>query len=177
MNPSHEAAYIIDPALWVRNVLGVEPTPWQEEFLRAKLGASIVVLTARQVGKTTAAAWAVAHCMLYTPNSLSVVAAPSLRQGEEMLRRIRDNLIAGGAKLVTDKAQIIELDNGARVLALPENDDSIRGLTVDGWIVVDEAARVGEAALLPMRAQARRSVCDAVYGLEPDRSVLERMEQ
>jgi len=37
MNPSHEAAYIIDPAMWVRNVLGVEPTPWQEEFLRAKL--------------------------------------------------------------------------------------------------------------------------------------------
>ncbi len=94
--------------------------------------------------------------MLYNPNSLSVVAAPSLRQGEEMLRRIRDNLSKGGAKLLTDKAHVIELDNGSRVLALPENDNSIRGLTVDGWIVVDEAARVGEeliAALLPMRAR------------------------
>ncbi len=50
-----------------------------------------------------------------------------------MLRRIRDNLIAGGAKLESDKAQVIELDNGARVLALPENDNSIRGL--DGrWL-------------------------------------------
>ncbi len=42
-------------------------------FCGLQLGASIVVLTARQVGKTTAAAWAIAHCMLYTPNSLSVV--------------------------------------------------------------------------------------------------------
>jgi Terminase large subunit, T4likevirus-type, N-terminal len=156
MNPSHELAYRIDPPHWVRNILGIEPSPWQEDFLRTKLGAWIAVLTARQVGKTTVASWAIAHCMLYNPNSLSVVAAPSLRQGEEMLRRIRQVLITAGAGLVVDKVQAIELDNGSRVLALPENDDSIRGLTVDGWIVVDEAARVGEAliaALMPMRAR------------------------
>ena len=43
-----------------------------------------------------------------------------------------------------------------RVLALPGNDDSIRGLTVDGWIVADEAARLSDemiAALGPMRAR------------------------
>jgi hypothetical protein len=42
------------------------------------------------------------------------------------------------------------------VLALPGSDDSIRGLTVDGWIVADEAAYLGEnmiAALRPMRAR------------------------
>jgi hypothetical protein len=42
------------------------------------------------------------------------------------------------------------------VLALPSSDDSIRGLTVDGWIVADEAARLSEdllAALRPMRAR------------------------
>ena len=27
-------------------------------------------------------------------------------------------------------------------MALPSTDDSIRGLTVDGWIVADEAARL-----------------------------------
>ena len=156
MNTSHELAYSIDPALWVRNALGIEPTLWQDDFLRAKLGASIIVLTARQIGKTTVAGWAIAHCMLYTPNSLSVIAAPSLRQGEETLLRIRECLIKAAAKLTTDKAQAIGLENGSRVLALPENDDSIRGLTVDGWIVVDEAARVSEeliAAVLPMRAR------------------------
>ena len=46
--------------------------------------------------------------------------------------------------------------NGSRVLALPGSDDSIRGLTVDAWIVADEAARLSDdliAALRPMRAR------------------------
>jgi hypothetical protein len=66
MSKLRDIAYRIDPALWVREVLGVEPAGWQAEFLRAPLGASIVALTARQVGKTTAAAWAIAHYMLFT---------------------------------------------------------------------------------------------------------------
>ena len=57
MNAHRELAYIIDPALWVREALGIEPAPWQDQFLRAKQGASIIVLTARQVGKTTVAGW------------------------------------------------------------------------------------------------------------------------
>jgi hypothetical protein len=42
------------------------------------------------------------------------------------------------------------------VLALPGSDDSIRGLTVDGWIIADEAARASPeliSALRPMRAR------------------------
>ena len=73
MSKLREVAYRIDPALWVREVLGVEPRAWQEEFLRAPRGASILALTARQVGKTTTAAWAIAHSMLFTPGSLSVI--------------------------------------------------------------------------------------------------------
>ena len=67
MSKLRELAYQIDPVLWVREVLGVEPTAWQQEFLRAPRGASILALTARQVGKTMAASWAIAHFMLFTP--------------------------------------------------------------------------------------------------------------
>ena len=35
MNSCVKLAYRIDPVLWVREVLGVEPAPWQAEFLRA----------------------------------------------------------------------------------------------------------------------------------------------
>jgi hypothetical protein len=55
------------------------------------------------------------------------------------------------------------------VLALPGSDDSIRGLTVDGWIVADEAARLSEdliAALRPMRArrpQARLAMLSTAW--------------
>jgi hypothetical protein len=158
MNIQTELAYRVDPALWVKNVLGVTPMPWQETFLRTPQNASILALTARQVGKTTTAAWAIAHCMLFTPGSLSVVACPTQRQSAEAVRRVREALIKAGARIVRDNVYEIELENGSRVLALPGSDDSIRGLTVDGWIVADEAARLPQnliAALRPMRARTQ----------------------
>jgi len=151
-----EVAYQIDPALWVVEVLGVEPTAWQAQFLRAPLGASIIALTARQVGKTTVAAWAITHHMLFTPGGLSVIACPAQRQSAEAVRRVRENLTKIGAELKSVHVYGIELTNGSRVLALPGSDDSIRGLTVDGWIVADEAARLSNdliSALRPMRAR------------------------
>jgi Terminase large subunit, T4likevirus-type, N-terminal len=156
MNPVRELAYRVDPARWVRDVLAAEPAPWQEELLRAKRGASILALTARQSGKTTAAAWAMAHTAVFMPGSLSVVACPAQRQSGEAVRRVRESLLKSGAKLTSDNVYGLEITNGARVLALPGSDDSIRGLTVDGWIVADEAARLPNdmiAALRPMRAR------------------------
>ena len=67
MNIHREVAYRLDPARWVHDVLGMSPTAWQEKFLRAPRGASILALTARQVGKTTTAAWAIAHFMFLLP--------------------------------------------------------------------------------------------------------------
>ena len=81
MSKLREIAYRVDPVVWVREVLGVEPTAWQAEFLRAPQGSSILALTARQVGKTTTAAWAMAHVALHVPNSLSGGAAPECRSG------------------------------------------------------------------------------------------------
>ena len=156
MNTKREIAYQVDPALWVREVLGMTPTSWQESFLRARRGASILALTARQVGKTTSAAWAIAHYMLFTPGSLSVIACPAQRQSAEAVRRVREFLIKVGVELESDNVFALELKNGSRVLALPSSDDSVRGLTVDGWIIADEAARLPEdliAALRPMRAR------------------------
>src|SRR5262245_5446051 len=119
-------------------------------------GASILALTARQCGKTTTAAWAIAHAALFLPGSLSVVACPAQRQSAEAVRRVREAIIKAGGKLVADNVYGLERTNGSRVLALPGSDDSIRGLTVDAWIVADEAARLSNdliAALRPMRAR------------------------
>src|SRR6516162_3594677 len=156
MSNLRELAYRVDPALWVRGVVGVEPTRWQEDFFRAPRGASILALTARQCGKTTTAAWAMAHGALFVPGSLSVVACPAQRQSAEAVRRVREAVVKAGSKLVADNVYGIELTNGSRVLALPGSDDSIRGLPVEAWIVADEAARLSNdliAALRPMRAR------------------------
>ncbi len=169
MNNLREVAYRIDPALWVRQVLRVTPTGWQEQFLRAPRGASILALTARQVGKTTTAAWALAQTMIFFPGSLSVIACPAQRQSAEAVRRVRGMLMKVGAELKSDHVYGLELHNGSRVLALPGSDDSIRGLTVDAWIVADEAARLPEdliAALRPMRArrpQARLAMLSTAW--------------
>jgi hypothetical protein len=151
-----DLAYSVDPALWVQQVLGIKPTEWQQRLLRAPRGATILALTARQCGKTTTAAWAMAHRALFVPGSLSVVACPAQRQSAEAVRRVRDAVVKAGAELKADNVYGLELSNGSRVLALPGSDDSIRGLTVDGWIVADEAARLSNdliAALRPMRAR------------------------
>lgn len=156
MNQLGEIAYRLDPVLWVREVVGTTPAAWQETFLRAPRGASILALTARQVGKTTTAAWGIGHAMLFNAGSLSVIGCPAQRQSGEAVRRVREVLVKAGAKFRADNVYGLELDNGSRVLALPGSDNSIRGLTVDAWIVADEAARLPEdliAALRPMRAR------------------------
>jgi hypothetical protein len=56
-----------------------------------------------------------------------------------------------------DNAFSVEIEGGARLLAMPGSDDaSIRGLSIDGDLVVDEAARVADplyAAARPMLAR------------------------
>ena len=110
MNTLREAAYAIDPVLWVRKVLGFEPTDWQQAFLRAPLGASLIALTGRQAGKTTTAALAVAHHMLFTPGGLSVIACPAQRQSAEAVRRVREILVKVGTELKNDNVYGLELN-------------------------------------------------------------------
>jgi hypothetical protein len=156
MSTEREIAYQLDPALWVREQLWITPMPWQDQFLRVQRGASILVLTARQIGKTTTAAWAIAHTMQFYPGSLSVIACPAQRQSGEAVRRVREILLKIGAQFKIENTYTLELQNHSRVLALPGDDETVRGLTVDGWIVADEAARLDAdliTALHPMRAR------------------------
>src|SRR4051794_28101967 len=119
MSKLRELAYQIDPVVWVRQVLKVEPTAWQMEFLRAPRGASLIALTARQAGKTTTAAWAIAFFVLFCPGSLSVIACPTQRQSGEAVRRVREILVQLKIELKSDHVYGLELKNGSRVLALP----------------------------------------------------------
>ena len=156
MRPLLRAAYRLDPAMWAEEVLGLDLDPWQVELLLAPGGAQVAVLSARQAGKTTAAAVAVAHEMAFRPGSLSVFAAPSQRQSAEAVRRVRAFLATAGVKLATSNVFGLETEAGSRVIALPGSDESVRGLSVDAMVVADEAARLTPellAALRPMRAR------------------------
>jgi hypothetical protein len=176
MQTKHEIAYRLDPVVWARDVLGINAHEWQLPFLRAKRGESMLALTARQVGKTTSAAIGMAHTAVFMPRSVSVVACPSQRQSAEAIRKVRDMVLKAGAELKSDNVYAIELANGSRVLALPGSDESVRGLTVDGWIVADEAARLfsgpHRGPATDARAMSASAAGHAVNRLEPHRSIL-----
>src|SRR5690242_19741105 len=108
IRPARDIAYGIDPVLWAIDVIGISPRKWQEEFLRVARGQAVLVLTARQVGKSTAAAIAMAHTAVFRPGSLSVVACPAQRQAAEALRKVRDMLLKAGQKLVSDNVYGLE---------------------------------------------------------------------
>ena len=97
---------------------GRHSSTWQKP-LRSPRGSSILALTARQVGKTTTAVWAIAHTMVFMPGSLSVIACPAQRQSAEAVRRVRESLLKVGAELESDNVYALELKNGSGVLALP----------------------------------------------------------
>ncbi len=138
--------YQQDIIVWSQRELGLTLDIWQKSLVSTPPGGRSIALVHRQAGKTTAAAVAVSHHLMFGPKgSTSLILAPTQRQSGEAIRRIRSLLLKAGAKLTIDNAFSLEIDNGSRVLGLPGQDDAaIRGLTVDGVLVVDEAARVAD---------------------------------
>jgi hypothetical protein len=160
---ARRALYTLSPSAWCRRELKLELDPWQIRMVHAPAASRVIALTFRQAGKTSAAAVGVAHTMVWRqPGSTSLVLAPTLRQSSELIRNLRGRLFAAGERLTVDNVFAIELANGSRALALPGADDaSIRGLSIDGDCVVDEAARVSDALYEAARPMLIRHVATA----------------
>jgi hypothetical protein len=73
---------------WARQLLGFEPDPKQQEVLSANTRRGILNCT-RQWGKSTTCAIKAVHYAQFHPDSLVVVASPSLRQSGEFLRKAK----------------------------------------------------------------------------------------
>jgi hypothetical protein len=141
---AREALYHLSPSSWARRELDLNLDDWQKKVTDAPPGSRLIALTHRQAGKSSAGSVAVSHRMIYrSPGSTSLVLCPTQRQSQELIRKVRNILLTVNHKnLKSDNAFSLELKNGSRVLALPgENEATIRGLTVDGDLIVDEAAR------------------------------------
>jgi hypothetical protein len=143
---ARRALYALSASAWSRREMKLALDPWQVRMIGAPGASRVIALTHRQAGKTTGAAVGVAHTMVWRrAGSTSLVLAPTLRQSSELIRNLRGRLTGAGERLSVDNTFSIELMNGSRALALPGADDaSIRGLSIDGDLVVDEAARVSD---------------------------------
>jgi hypothetical protein len=140
----------LDPAQLLR-VVGMTADEWQELLLRERPRRALV-LCARQVGKSTAAAAAALHEAIYNPAALILMISATQRQSGELLRRAR--LLLGalpGVGVVSETTMMIELRNGSRILSLPATEDTIRGYSAVALIVLDEAARVPDELYFSLR--------------------------
>ena len=98
------------------------------------------------------------HQAVYAPDSLVLVLSPSLRQSQELYRKILDTYNALGVdvpKPEEESSLRLELQNGSRIVSLPAKESTIRGFSGAAMLLVDEAARVDDAiyaAIRPMLA-------------------------
>ncbi len=151
-----DLALALDPVRLAARA-GLDPDPWQADLLRADTRQAIL-LCSRQSGKSTTTAILATHQAVYTPSSLVLLLSPSLRQSQELYRKVRDVYAAVGGDVPRpseESALRLELANGSRVVSLPGKEATVRGFSGVALLIVDEASRVPDAlyqAVRPMLA-------------------------
>jgi hypothetical protein len=135
---------------------GVEPDPWQAEFLRSS-SSRVLLNCSRQAGKSTTTALKSLHKALYAPGSLVLCLGPAERQAKEFFGKVSNFYRALGHKPSADSERKLgmELENGSRIEALPGSEKTIRGFSKVALLILDEAARIDDAlyyAVRPMLA-------------------------
>ena len=136
---------------------GIQPDQWQADLLRSTC-SDILMLCARQRGKSLVAA-ALALAVAFTrPPALVLLLCPTLRQSGELFK---EKLLGLYDRLhrpipaTQETALTLTLANGSRIISLPSSEKNIRGYSSVALLVVDEAARVPDElynAIRPMLA-------------------------
>lgn len=153
-NLTTDLAHALDPARLFRAATGHTPDAWQAQLLRSS-APRILLNCCRQSGKSSAVATLALHEALFRPGSLTLALSPSLRQSQELFKKIKSQERALGrpAQYVSETTTQLETRGGSRVISLPENEMTIRGYSGVTLLIIDEASRVGDdvySAVLPM---------------------------
>src|SRR5919199_2795780 len=144
-----------DPGRVLR-AAGMEPDPWQTA-LTLSSADRILMLCARQVGKSTLAAALALRAALLEAPALVLLLSPTLRQSGELFRKVMDlfGALRRPVPVVAESALRLELANGSRVVSLPGTEGTVRGYSGAALLVIDEASRVADSlycAVRPMLA-------------------------
>jgi hypothetical protein len=137
---------------------GITPDAWQSDLLRSD-AKQLILNCSRQSGKSTVCAVLAVHEALYTPDSLVLLLSPSLRQSQELFRKVKDIFLAlhtpHTPEISEESALRLELSNNSRIIALPGSEATIRGFSNVALLIVDEAATCEDSlffAIKPMLA-------------------------
>ncbi len=143
----------LDAAAFSQSI-GITPDPWQQEVLRAQ-DRRIILNCCRQSGKSTTTATKALHVAMFRPKSLVLIASPSMRQSQELFRKVQAAYYAMEARpvLIEDNKLSLAFDNGSRIISLPGVADTVRGFSAVTMLICDESAQIADAffaAVLPM---------------------------
>jgi hypothetical protein len=142
-----------DPCLMARRG-GITPDLWQADLLRSD-ARQMILLCSRQSGKSTITSILALHQAIYTPDSLILLLSPSLRQSQELFRKLQTFYNALESpnlpQTVEESALRMELSNGSRIIALPGKEATIRGFSGVSLLIIDEASRVEDALYQSVR--------------------------
>jgi hypothetical protein len=133
---------------------GIQPDAWQSDLLRSD-SRQMILNCSRQSGKSTISAVLAVHEAIYTPGSLTLLLAPSLRQSQELFRKVKDILVALQSPYTPQIAEEsnlrLELDNGSRIVSLPGTEATVRGYSNVALLIVDEAAICEDSLFFSIR--------------------------
>jgi len=152
-----DEAYRLDPVRWCREALDYHLDQWAQKVMMSP-ARYVIENVSRQAGKSTCAAAMATHQAVFFPGSLVLVVSPTLRQSGELQRkamRFYDLVDPDRIGLAEDTKLSIQLKNKSRIIALPGQEDNLRGYSAPALIIEDEASRVKDAlhvAIRPMLA-------------------------
>ena len=157
---SRDLAMGLDPARFMAEA-GYSPDPWQTTFLRSG-SARTLLLSSRQLGKSTVTGALASHAAIYMPGSLVLLLAPSQQQSRELFRKVcAFHREAADSDPEAESAQRIELPNGSRIVSLSGNPTTVRGFSGPRLVILDEAAWIEDElfhAVTPMLAAGGRLI-------------------
>jgi hypothetical protein len=147
---ANDLALALDPAA-LATAVGLEPDPWQADALRST-ASSLLLNCCRQSGKSSVSAILALHEALYRPPALVLLLSPSLRQSQELIRKVKDAHAALGRRAPAEESALrLEWPNGSRIVCLPAKESTIRGFSSVSMLIEDEAARVDDRLYIAIR--------------------------
>ena len=126
-----------DAVAWARTRLGIVPDEWQKQLMRST--GDLAALCGRRVGKSQSAGWVAAHHVVEGEGRTVLCISPTQRQSGELFRLAKAAIVKAmpDANFPTDNRLSIELPNGSRLLSLPGDPGTVRGLTAS-LVLLDE---------------------------------------
>lgn len=141
----------LDPVIFAKEDLGIDPDEWQRQALGYH--KQLILLCSRQAGKSTVASIKALHKAIYKPKSLSLLISPSLRQSGELFKTVKGmfKTIDKRPELIEDNKLSLTMQNGSRIVSLPNSEETIRGFAGVDLLILDEASRIPDEVYRAVR--------------------------